>query len=38
MRSTVSYDFNMVKGESFTHPLKLVSGEHWYIYKSFYDM
>jgi TonB-linked SusC/RagA family outer membrane protein len=37
-RSTVSYDFNMVKGDQFTHPLTSYPPNLGTIYKSFDDV
>ncbi|TNF38543.1 MAG: SusC/RagA family TonB-linked outer membrane protein, partial [Bacteroidetes bacterium] len=37
-RTTVSYDFNMVKGDQFTHPLTSYPPNLGTIYKSFNDI
>jgi TonB-linked SusC/RagA family outer membrane protein len=37
-RTTVSYDFNMVKGDQFTHPLTSYPANLGTIYKSFNDI
>ncbi len=36
-KSTISYDFSMVKGDQFTHPLTSYPPNLGQVYKSFYD-
>jgi TonB-linked SusC/RagA family outer membrane protein len=38
LKSSFSYDFNMVKGEQFTHPLTSYPANLGTLYKSFYDI
>ena len=37
-KSTYSYDFNMIKGDQFTHPLTSYPPNLGTLYKSFYDI
>jgi TonB-linked SusC/RagA family outer membrane protein len=37
-RTSLSYDFNMIKGKSFTHPLSSYPANIGTMYKSFYDI
>jgi hypothetical protein len=36
-KTTLSYDFNMIKGDQFTHPLTSYPANLGTIYKSYYD-
>jgi len=38
LKSTISYDFNMIKGDEFSHPLTSYPPNKGTIYKSFYDI
>jgi TonB-linked SusC/RagA family outer membrane protein len=38
IKSNLSYDFNMIKGDQFTHPLTSYPANLGTIYKSFYDI
>lgn len=37
LKTTLSYDFNMIKGDQFTHPLTSYPANLGTIYKSYYD-